>query len=268
MTVAPAGPKVVRQRGASSGTGRFRVPLWIVRVALIGVLLALVELGVRLRFLDPFFVPLPSRVVVGMARSIADPGYLRLVAVTLGEVLAAFVIAGTVGVAVGFVLWRSVRAGQAFEPVVAALFSSPIVLLYPIFLVVMGRTPTAIVALAAVFATLPTILYTRMALREVRRTLLDVGRSLGLGTWSLFRHVMLPAAAPTIFTGLRVALTYVLIVVIAMEYILQIGGLGLSVAEASLRFQAVDLYVSVGLTVAISATLMWLIAHLQRVVTR
>lgn len=245
-----------------------RVPLWVVRIALIGVVLALVEVAVRTEVVDPFFVARPSEVVLQMFERLAEPSFLTLVGVTLAETFVAFAIAAVLGMAIGFLLWRFRLLGDAFEPLVAALFSSPIVLLYPIFLVILGRSSAAIVALAAVFAVLPTILFTRQALSAVSGTMINVGRSLNLSSWNTFRHILVPAAAPTIFTGLRISLTYVLIVVVAMEYILQIGGLGRFVSEASLMFRATDLYVAVGLIVIISAGFIWLIGQLERLVRR
>lgn len=257
------GSATVARRLASA-----RPPIWVVRILLVVGFLALIQLAVATEFLNPFFVPLPTEVIQGVLAGSTDGDYLSLVGVTLSEVFIAFLVAGVAGVGIGFLFWRFGQIGRAFEPVVAAVFSSPIVMLYPIVLVVMGRRPAAIVTLGVIFAVLPTILYTYAALNGVRVTLLNVGRSLGLGSWDMFRHILLPAAAPSIFTGLRIALTYVLIVVIAMEYILQVGGLGLSVAESSLLFRAVDLYVAVGLVVLISAGFMWLIERLEAVVTK
>lgn len=260
-TPAPAGVGGARRR-------RLGLPLWIIRIGLIVVGLSLVEVGVRTEIIDPFFVPRPSDVLVRMGVRLTEARFLELVAITLGETLAGFALAASVGVTVGFLLWRFQLLGDAYEPLVAALFSSPIVLLYPIFLVIFGRTPAAIIALSALFAVLPTILYTRQALSAVSRTLLNVGRSFNLTGWANFRHIMLPAAAPTVFTGLRLALTYVLIVTVATEFILQIGGLGKFVSESALRFQAIDLYVSVGLIIVISSAFIWSINQLEKVVRR
>lgn len=242
--------------------------MWVVRILVVAAFLALVELAVRTRILNPFFVPPPSEVLPRMVANLMDAELLRMLGITLAETLVAFTIAGVAGVLLGFLLWRFRPMGEAFEPLVAALFSSPIVLLYPIFLVIFGRSAAAIVALAAIFAVLPTILFTKQALSGVSRTLLNVGRTNNLSDWNSFRYIMLPAAAPTIFTGLRIALTYVLIVVVAMEYILQIGGLGRIVAESALLFRATDLYASVGLIVVISAVFIWGINQLERLAQR
>lgn len=265
----PAAGAAVAGRPASGADNRRRwLPMWLVRVLAIAGFLALVELAVRIEVLNPFFVPPPSDVLVRMASNLADDELLRMLGVTLAETAVGFGVAAVAGILIGFVLWRFKPMGDAFEPLVAALFSSPIVLLYPIFLVIFGRNSAAIVALAALFAVLPTILFTKQALAGVSRTLLNVGRTNNLSDWATFRHIMLPAAAPTIFTGLRIALTYVLIVVVAMEYILQIGGLGRVVAESALLFRATDLYASVGLIVVMSACFIWVINRLERLAQR
>lgn len=267
-TKAPpaAGAAVARQ--PARGADNRRLPMWLVRILVIAGFLALVELAVRTEVLNPFFVPPPSDVLERMASNLADDELLRMLGVTLAETAVGFGVAAVAGILIGFVLWRFKPMGDAFEPLVAALFSSPIVLLYPIFLVIFGRNSAAIIALAALFAVLPTILFTKQALAGVSRTLLNVGRTNNLSDWATFRHIMLPAAAPTIFTGLRIALTYVLIVVVAMEYILQIGGLGRVVAESALLFRATDLYASVGMIVVISASFIWLINRLERLAQR
>lgn len=267
-TSAPARPRTPARAAPAVARRDEWVPMWVVRIAVVAVFLALVEAAVRVGVLNPFFIPLPSDVLGRMVANLADAELLRMLGITLAETMTAFAIAASTGILLGFALWRSRVLGEAFEPLVAALFSSPIVLLYPIFLVIFGRNAAAIVALAAIFAVLPTILFTKQALSGVSRTLLNVGRTHNLSDWSIFRHIMLPAAAPTIFTGLRIALTYVLIVVVAMEYILQIGGLGRVVAESALLFRAVDLYASVGLIVVISAGFIWAINRVERLAQR
>ncbi|HEV7866886.1 MAG TPA: ABC transporter permease subunit, partial [Chthoniobacteraceae bacterium] len=131
-----------------------------------------------------------------------------------------------------------------------------------------GRTSLAIVVLAITTAALPIILFTQQALSNVGSTFLKVGASLKLSEWETFRHILLPAAAPTIFTGLRIGLTFVLIVVVSTEYILQIGGLGNFIAEVSLMFQASQLYAGVTLVIAMSALFVALTYKLEKLVHR
>lgn len=241
-------------------------PLWLARTLVVAAFLALLEATVRLGLINRFFLPPPSEFLVQMLRDLVDRTFLISVGVTLYETAAAFLLAAVGGIALGFLLWRMKTLGEAYDPLVAGLFSSPIVLLYPIFLVFFGRTPLAIIALASLFSVLPIILFTRQALAGVSSTLLKVGSSFNLSPWANFRHILLPAAAPTIFTGLRIGLTYILIVVVAMEFVLQIGGLGNLVAESALLFRANELYSAVTLVVLMSAFFIFLIYRLERLV--
>lgn len=245
-----------------------KLPLPLARLIVILFALALLEAAVRSRVIDPFFVAPPSSVFAYMVRELIDAEFLALIAVTLYETGAAFALASAIGVPLGFLLWHVKRLGEAYDPLLVGLFSSPIVLLYPIFLVIFGRTSMAIISLATLFGVLPIILFTRQALAGVSTTLLRVGTSMNLSAGATFRHILLPAAAPTVFTGLRIGLTYVLIVVVAMQYILQLGGLGGLVAETSLLFRADAVYSGVALVILTSAVFIYLTHRAERMVRR
>lgn len=243
-------------------------PLWLARILVVLAFLVLLDLSIRVGLVSSFFVALPSELVPQILRDLVNAEFLTLVGITLYETAVAFLFAAVVGVGVGYLLWRSRRLGNAYEPLIAGLFASPIILLYPIFLVIFGRTPLAIIAQGAVFGVLPVILFTRQAFAGVSPTLLRVGASMNLSPRESFRHILLPAAAPTIFTGLRLGLTYILISIVAMEYIVQIGGLGKLVAETSLRMNTNELYSGITLVVAISILFIYLTQRAEKAVRR
>lgn len=247
---------------------RWTLPLPLARLLVVLGFLALLELAIRVGLINRFFVALPSELVPQVLRDLVDAEFLTLVGITLLETGAAFLFASVVGVGAGYLLWRSRPLSNAYEPLIAGLFSSPIILLYPIFLVIFGRTPLAIIAQGAVFGVLPIILFTRQAFAGVNPTLLRVGASMNLSQRESFRYILLPAAAPSIFTGLRLGLTYILISVVAMEYIVQIGGLGKLVAETSLRLDTTELYSGITLVVVIAVIFIDLTRRVEKAVRR
>lgn len=272
MTGSPVGTATALGDGPVRKGGRriraTRMAVWVTRLLVVVVAAVLLELAIRVELINPFFVAPPSEFLSRMARDVFDAAFLGYTLTTLYEVAIAFGLATVIGCGGGFVLWRFELLGRAFEPMVAAVFASPIVLLYPVFIIFFGRTPLAIIALATVFSTLPIVLFTKQALAEVSPTLIKVGASMNLSSREAFRHILLPAAAPTIFTGMRIGLTYVLIVAVAMEYILQIGGLGHFVAEVALLFRADALYSGVMLVVCMSALFIFLTYRAERVARR
>ncbi len=234
------------------------------RVLLLLLGLGALEWAVKIQLINTFFVPPPSQVAQKLADDLRDAVIWRQIAITLGETAAAFVMAAAIGLCLGYLLWRYRVLGEAFDPILAGVFSSPIILLYPIFLVVFGRNERAVVAEAVAYGILPIALLTRQALGGVNPTFLKLARSLDLPPAGTFRHIQLPAAAPGIFTGLRLGLTYILISVIAMEFIAQIGGLGHYVAESALRFQTASTYSGIALVVLVAVLFIYLTDQLER----
>lgn len=234
------------------------------RALAVGLALGALEWAVQARLISSFFVPPPSRVAQALAADLADPAVWHDVGITFRETAAAFAVAAAAGLALGYLLWRYRILGDAFDPILAGIFSSPIILLYPIFLVVFGRTEWAVIGQAVAYGILPIALLTRQALGGVSPIYLRLARSLDVPAARIFRHIQLPAAAPGIFTGLRLGLTYILISIIAMEFIAQIGGLGRYVADSALRFQTTSTYSGIALVVLLAVLFLSLTDRLER----
>lgn len=242
--------------------------VWVWRPLVVLVFLGLLEGGVRSGLINPLFVVPPSQALAQAAQGVAGGSLLQPLLITLLETAAAFLVAAALGLLVGYLFWRSELLTRAYEPLVAGLFASPIILLYPIYLVLFGRTSTAVSAEATTLGVLPMILYTRQGLASVPQPLLDTAVVHRLSRRRALRHVLLPAAAPTIFTGLRLALTYILISVVAMEYLAQLGGLGKVIHVAYLGFDMVQVYAAIAVVIVISALLVALTTWLQRAMVR
>lgn len=257
LRAAPRRRRWRRWRGRGPG-------LTAARVLLLAGALGALEWAVQAQLINSFFVAPPSQVIQQLAGDLADPAIWRLIAITLGETAAAFAVAAAAGLCLGYLLWRYRLLGEAFDPILAGLFSSPIILLYPIFLVVFGRNERAVVGEAVAYGILPIALLTRQALAGVNPTFLRLAKSLDLPPAGTFCHIQLPAAAPGIFTGLRLGLTYILISIIAMEFIAQIGGLGHYVADSALRFQTASTYSGIALVVLVAVLFIYLTDQLER----
>jgi NitT/TauT family transport system permease protein len=168
-------------------------------------------------------------------------------------------IATVVGVLAGFFLWRYKLIGTSYEMLLAALFSSPVILAYPIFLVTFGRTSAAVIALSSIFGLIPIIINTKGAFQNVNPILLQVGASMNLTRKQVFRHILLPAVAPTIFSGIRLALTYILKSVLGLEYVAQVGGVGMWLSDAAFKFAVEEVYAGLFGTIVLSIVFLYLI---------
>ena len=117
---------------------------------------------------------------------------------------------------------------RSFEPWVAVLAAAPLVLAYPLFLVLFGRSSLTVVVIAFASALPPVVLKTVEGFAAVRPVLLAVGRSFGLqrGAGVPPDHPAAGRACRSIFTGLRLALMFGLINVVGVEFLINLGGLG------------------------------------------
>jgi ABC-type nitrate/sulfonate/bicarbonate transport system permease component len=157
-----------------------------------------------------------------------------------------------VGIGLGVLLYRFRLLRLAAETWVGALAAAPIVLMYPLFLVIFGRSATTIVMIGFVAGLPPVILKTVEGLAGTRKTLLDVGRSFRLDDWQLFHKILLPAALPSIFVGLRVGLIFALINIVGVEFLINFGGLGQLINELAERYDLPGTYGAIGFVILAS----------------
>jgi NitT/TauT family transport system permease protein len=243
-----------------------RVSLW--RWGIVLGVIVIAELAVRLGWISSFFLAAPSRALVVLWEQIISGNALWLTAVTLFEIAACLIISTVFGVFTGFLLWRYKLIGTSYEMLLAAIFSSPIILAYPVFLVTFGRTSAAVIALSSIFGLIPIIINTKGAFQNVNPVLLEVGASMNLGRKQMFRHILLPAVAPAVFSGFRLALTYILKSVLGLEYVAQVGGVGMWLSDAAFKFAVEEVYAGLLGTIVLSIVFLYLINRSEVLVRR
>ncbi|MEQ1613053.1 MAG: ABC transporter permease [Hyphomicrobiaceae bacterium] len=140
--------------------------------------------------------------------------------------LGALILAVTIGLSIGLVLGFSKFAAEVFEPVLVAVYSVPKITLYPILLLTFGLGISAKIAFGAIHGIIPIALFTINAVRNVRPVLLKTARVMKLSKLELVRDVLLPAALPEIFTGLRIGFALTLIGTLLGEMFASQRGLG------------------------------------------
>ena len=171
-------------------------------------------------------VPPPSRLAARLAVLLAGGDLWGHLLVTMGRLGASFALAAAPAIALGLVLgmWSGLRL--ALEPVLTALYAIPKIALLPLVMLVVGVGEKALVATATLTGFLQMAVSTMGGVMAVERVVLEAGRTYGATGWRQFRHVLLPAALPEIFTGMRIGLGLTLVLVIAVELTAAQEGLG------------------------------------------
>ncbi len=227
------------------------LPLALGLGALVCAILA-VEALIRLGAINRFIVPMPSQIAASFGRVVTEEDIVARFRLTFFEAFTAGAMITVVGVLVGLLLYRVALLRQATETWVAAMASAPTVLMYPLFLVIFGRSAWTIIMMGFVAGLPPVILKTIEGLAGTRRVLIDVGRSLKLTPTQQFVKILLPAALPTIFVGIRLGLIFTLINVVGVEFLINFGGLGQLINDLFERYELPETYAAICFVILVS----------------
>jgi len=200
-----------------------------IRFGQIGFLLLLLiamEFVVRAGLVSVLILSSPSTIVLKIWEDIRGAELWEGLQTTAMEFFVAFLISLCAGVVCGIIFFRFGLLRSAVEPLLLAFYAAPTVLLYPVFLTLFGLGSAAVVGVAVVIGSIPIMVNISVGLSGVEPIFIKLGRSLKATPWQMLSRILLPAATPTIFTGLRLGFTYTLVSVIAVEFIIFSGGLG------------------------------------------
>jgi len=233
-------------------------------LATIVVLLAIWQGLVMVGSISPLVAPAPSDIVASFPQLITDEGLIQRFLQTFAEALVSAALAVIVGTAIGWWLHAKRWAGLAFESWIASFAAAPLVLLYPLFLVFFGRNVGTIIVMSFLTALPSIVLKTKEGLDTIRRVLINVGRSFRLTQAQLFWKIMLPAAVPTLCTGIRLGLVYALISVVGIEFLINFGGLGELIDDLAQRWEIPMMYGAICFVVLTSICFFYLTERLER----
>jgi NitT/TauT family transport system permease protein len=228
------------------------------------VLIALVELLIRIGLINRFIVPMPSDIIAAFPRVVVEEHVLQRFLLTASEAFSASILVTIFGVAGGVLLHRHRLLRLATETWVAAVAAAPLVLMYPLYLVIFGRSALTIVMMGFTAGLAPIVLKTLEGLSGTRRVLINVGRSFSLTASQQFWKILFPAALPTIFVGLRLGLIFSLINIVGVEFLINFGGLGQLINELAERYDLPGTYAAICFVILVSICVFIIMERLER----
>jgi NitT/TauT family transport system permease protein len=223
-----------------------------------------VEILIRIGLINRYIVPLPSQIFASFERVIVEEGIPERFWLTLREAFWATVLLSVFGVGIGVLLHRIRILRLATETWVAAMASAPTVLMYPLFLVIFGRSANTIIMMGFVAGLAPVILKTLEGLAGTRRVLIDVGRSFKLTPWQLYWKILFPAALPSIFVGIKLGMIFALINIVGVEFLINFGGLGQLINELAERYDLAGTYAAICFVILVSVLFFIFTERLER----
>lgn len=232
--------------------------------AFIALMQGLIYFGV----LNQFIVPYPTDIARAFERIIVEEHVLDRFLLTLKECVTAALLLAVFGISIGVLLYKVEILRRATETWVAAAAAAPTVLMYPLFLVIFGRSAWTIIIMGFVAGLPAVILKTIEGLSGTKQVLINVGRSFKLSPWQLFWKIQFPSALPTIFTGFKLGLIFALINVVGVEFLINFGGLGQLINDLAERYDLAGTYAAICFVILVSVLFFIVVERVERWLTR
>lgn len=242
------GESIASKRGKSKSPVRLSFPIAqkvFKQSIVIILLLVLWEVAPRLGMVDQTFFP-PFSVVVQAWWGLVISGELwsHFQASILRSV-SGFAIALLVAIPLGLLIGWYPLAKDLLNPILELFRNTAALALLPVFILLLGIGEISKIAIVIFACTWPILLNTIAAVRNVDPLLIKSARSMNISSFTLFYKVILPASIPTIFTGIRMAGTGAILVLIAAEMVGAKEGLGFLINYAQFNFQIPEMYAGI-----------------------
>ncbi|MFW3168805.1 ABC transporter permease [Geodermatophilus sp. CPCC 206100] len=264
--VDPAGSAAPAPTGSGTGGGgearrRWLVRLlpWVTTAALLGVEEVLARTGVLPEEVPPF-----SEIVRAGWELVPTATFATSLGATVEQFAVGLLAGVAIGVALGVALGAIPLLYRLTHYVLDFLRFIPAVVYLPVLILVMGATPEMAYLLAAVGAVWPMLFQTYYGVAGIAPILGDTARVFGLKPHQRLLYIVLPAVSPFIATGLRIAASHVLVVVVAVEIITGVEGLGRDISVFATNGVYPEMYALVGMVGVIGVLVNVVLERVER----
>ncbi|MFI6443443.1 ABC transporter permease [Kitasatospora sp. NPDC050543] len=232
-------------------------------VAVLGLLL-LWELAPRFALVDRTFLPPFSEVMAAWFELLRSGQLADNAGASLTRSLSGFGLAVVIGVPLGLLIGWYRPVANLLSPLLELFRNTAALALLPVFVLILGIGETSKISIVLYACLWPILLNTISAVRSVDPTLIRLARSLDLPAHRLFQKVILPASVPIIFTGIRMAGAFSILILVAAEMVGAKAGLGYLINASQYNFAIPQMYAGIVTISAIGAAFNLLLISLER----
>jgi NitT/TauT family transport system permease protein len=204
----------------------------LIRLGVVAAMVGALEIACRLNLINHEVMIPPSEMAAALVAILASGQINDDIVRTLGVTAIAVAASIVFGFALGLLIHALPRVRQALDPFFATYYAVPVFIFYPVLIVIFGLSLVPIVLMGIATAIVAMIIATLNGLDRVPHVLTKVAHVHRMGRLATAMRLQLPAAAPHLFTGVKLSVSYGFIAVIAAEFILAPAGLGRDIANA------------------------------------
>ncbi|MGE0219627.1 ABC transporter permease [Mycolicibacterium sp.] len=267
----PALDTVIAAPGRRPSARRRSARLFITvlkRVVAVVVFLAIWELAPTLGWVDRAFLSPFTEVLQALWGLLQDGSLAQNIAASMRRSLTGFFAAIVIAIPLGLLIAWYDTVAEVLTPLLAIFLNTAAVALLPVFTLILGIDDISKISIIAYACFWPIVYNTISGARNVDPLLIKSARSLGVKDFKLFYKVIVPAALPTIFTGLRLAAAASFLVLITTEFVGAKAGLGYLIISSQFNFQIPQMYAGILTVSVLGLTFNYLLVFVESRVTK
>ena len=222
---------------------RARSKSWVIRLVSIVVVLVAWEIGGRR--INPLFMSYPSAIVRAGIAMFESGELMVALASSLQTLLVGFVTASVIGIVVGLLIGRYRSVDAATDWLINALYATPLIAIIPLVILWFGLGDSAKLFIVTILAVFPVLINTASGVKNIPRSLIDVGTAFAANERQVFLKIIIPAVTPFIMTGLRLGIGRAIIGMVAAEFFTAITGLGALIVKYGNQYDTASMFVPI-----------------------
>ena len=238
------------------------------RVIAIGVIVVIWQVLPSCGIIDPRSLPAFSDVIKGLLGIVLSGELLTHALASFQRSLVGFLVAVILAIPLGIFMGWFKRIERSVDPLMQICRNTATLALYPVFILVFGLGEVSKIGIIFWGSIWPILINTIEGVKAVDPLLVKAARSMAMSRVGLFIHVILPAAVPSILTGLRISATRSLIILVAAEMLGASAGLGFLIFDAQHKYEPEKMYAGILVLIMLGMSLNYLIVKLENYLTR
>jgi ABC-type nitrate/sulfonate/bicarbonate transport system permease component len=226
--------------------------------------LAVWEAYTRLAGVDPIFLP-PISIIVERFFELLWSGQVIFHALaSLGRLFAGYLLAALIAIALGLFIGSFRILHDVLDPVIEMIRPVSPISLIPLAILWFGIGPESKIFVIFMASFFPILLNTIAGVQNTDQLMIRAALALGASRIRILRTVSIPAAAPFIYTGLRISMSIAFVVIIAAEMVAAQNGLGWLVLDAQRVYDTPTMFVGIVVISGLGFTMDWVMRRISR----
>ena len=226
------------------------------------------ELLPRTGVVDPFLLPPFTKVIGALYRLIASGEIFGHLLSSFRRSIGGFSIAIAIGIPLGVLMGWFKGVEKSIDPLLQVFRNTSILALFPVFILLFGLGEISKIAIIFWGTLWPTMLNTIGGVKNADPLIIKSARSMGVSRFTLLFRVIIPAASPSILTGIRLSAANAILILVAAEMLGANSGLGYLIFYSEQSYAIPEMYAGIVAIAGIGWTVNYLLVVFERRVTR